>query len=122
MKDTGIGIEENKHHLIFQRFEKLDTFAQGTGLGLAICKAIMDAIGGEIGCNSVKDEGSTFWAWFPCEIEKARKKREPKELMVIEKPNKSDKNNNKINTQLNLFFNDDKNEDGSEGKSLPLWN
>ena len=67
--DTGIGIAEEKQKLIFKRFEKLDSFAQGTGLGLAICKAIIDALGGEIGLESVKGEGSTFWAYIPCETE-----------------------------------------------------
>ena len=69
VKDTGIGIDEDKRHLVFNRFEKFDTFAQGTGLGLAICNAIIDAIGGEIGFESTKDVGSTFWAWIPCEAE-----------------------------------------------------
>lgn len=67
--DTGIGIAPEKMHKIFTRFSKLDDFAQGTGLGTAICKAIVDAYGGEIGADSVVNEGSTFWAWVPCEAE-----------------------------------------------------
>lgn len=66
VEDTGIGIAESKHYLVFQRFEKLDDFAQGTGLGLSICKAIADATQGEIGFTSEEGRGSTFWAWFPC--------------------------------------------------------
>ncbi len=69
VKDTGIGIPEDKKHLIFQRFEKIDSFAQGTGLGLAICKAITERLDGEIGFDSTYGEGSTFWAWFPCKAE-----------------------------------------------------
>lgn len=65
--DTGIGIAPEKMSKIFTRFSKLNDFAQGTGLGTAICKAIVDAYGGKIGANSVVDEGSTFWAWIPCE-------------------------------------------------------
>lgn len=67
--DTGIGIAPEKMDKIFTRFSKLDDFAQGTGLGTAICKAIVDAYGGEIGADSVVNEGSTFWAWIPCEAE-----------------------------------------------------
>ena len=65
VKDTGIGIDDNQKHLIFKRFEKLDSFAQGTGLGLAICKAMTIAMNGKIGFDSQKDEGSKFWVWFP---------------------------------------------------------
>ena len=63
--DTGIGIDYDKQHLVFGRFEKLDSFAQGTGLGLAISKAIVETIGGKVGFSSKKDFGSTFWASFP---------------------------------------------------------
>src|SRR5574344_747666 len=66
VSDTGIGIPEEKQHRIFQRFEKLDNFAQGTGLGLSICKAIVDTCGGKIGFSSKENRGSTFWAWIPC--------------------------------------------------------
>lgn len=69
VEDTGIGISEEKQGRIFQRFEKLDDFAQGTGLGLSICKAIIDAIHGRIGFESQPGKGSTFWAWFACEAE-----------------------------------------------------
>ena len=61
VKDSGIGIPEEKKHRIFSRFEKLDTFAQGTGLGLSICKAIADATGGEVGFKSKANIGSEFW-------------------------------------------------------------
>ncbi len=67
VEDTGIGIPKEKQHLLFQRFAKLDDFAQGTGLGLAISKAIVDACGGKIGVESEVGHGSKFWAWIPCE-------------------------------------------------------
>lgn len=69
VEDTGIGIPSSKHHRIFYRFEKLDDFAQGTGLGLSICKAIIEAGKGKIGFTSDEGQGSTFWAWVPCEAE-----------------------------------------------------
>lgn len=80
VEDTGCGIPEKKQSKLFQRFAKLDYFTQGTGLGLAICKAITDAKNGKIGMTSKEGEGSTFWAWFPCEAEI----EEPEEEIVKE--------------------------------------
>ena len=69
VKDSGIGILDEKKNKVFHRFEKLDEFAQGTGLGLSICKAIAEAMGGNVGFESVYGEGSLFWALLPCEVE-----------------------------------------------------
>lgn len=66
VEDTGIGIEREKLDKVFERFEKLNDFAQGTGLGMSICKAILEAQGGSIGVESEVGQGTTFWAWFPC--------------------------------------------------------
>lgn len=67
VSDSGIGIADDRKHLIYQRFEKLNEFSQGTGLGLSICKAITEANGGEVGFESEEGKGSTFWSWIPCE-------------------------------------------------------
>lgn len=67
VEDTGIGIEAEKQDKVFERFYKLNDFAQGTGLGMSICRAIVEAQGGRIGLTSEHGKGSTFWAWFPCE-------------------------------------------------------
>lgn len=69
VEDTGIGIPEAKKSKLFQRFEKLDDFAQGTGLGLSISKAIAQNMGGKVGVESTVGKGSTFWAWLPCKAE-----------------------------------------------------
>ena len=69
VRDTGIGISDKNKKKIFNRFEKVDDFAQGTGLGLSICKAILEIVNGKIGFESELDEGSCFWAWIPCKIE-----------------------------------------------------
>ena len=66
VEDTGIGIEKEKLDKVFERFYKLNDFAQGTGLGMSICRAILEATGGRIGVESEVGKGSTFWAWFPC--------------------------------------------------------
>lgn len=68
VRDTGIGIEEDKKDKLFRRFEKLDEFAQGTGLGLSICKALAEACGGRVGFESEFGKGSLFWAILPCEV------------------------------------------------------
>lgn len=68
VKDTGIGISKEKLSKVFDRFEKLNDFAQGTGLGLPICKAIVEAQNGKIGVESTEGVGSTFWAWAPFEV------------------------------------------------------
>lgn len=68
VEDTGSGIPQELQSRVFGRFQKLNEFAQGTGLGLAISRAIIEAAGGEVGFTSTPDEGSTFWAWIPCEI------------------------------------------------------
>lgn len=69
VKDSGIGIADDKKGKVFQRFEKLDEFAQGTGLGLSICKAIAEAMGGKVGFESIYHEGSLFWVFLPCGVE-----------------------------------------------------
>ena len=69
VKDSGIGIPDEKKNKVFHRFEKLDEFAQGTGLGLSICKAIAETMGGNVGFESEYGKGSLFWALLPCEVE-----------------------------------------------------
>lgn len=65
VKDTGMGISEEKIKSIFDRFVKLNTFVQGTGLGLAICRMIVEKIGGEITAESKLNKGSTFRFTIP---------------------------------------------------------
>lgn len=64
--DTGIGIESEKVQKVFERFAKLNTFAQGTGLGLSICKTIIERLGGSISVTSEWGKGSTFTFTLPC--------------------------------------------------------
>ena len=63
--DTGKGIPADKQAQVFERFNKLDEFAQGTGLGLAICQIIIEHFGGYITLESKEGEGSTFIVTLP---------------------------------------------------------
>lgn len=69
IKDTGIGIEENKKEIIFERFRMTDEtmtrrFA-GAGLGLSISKNIITMLNGEIRVESAVGKGSTFYFTIP---------------------------------------------------------
>lgn len=64
--DTGCGIPQDKLPVIFERFEKVDSFTQGVGLGLPICKSIAECMGGSIGLTSEAGVGTTVWVTLPC--------------------------------------------------------
>lgn len=65
VEDTGIGIPKEKQKSVFERFNKLNEFAQGTGLGLAICQVIIQHFGGSIQLISEEGKGSCFTIKLP---------------------------------------------------------
>jgi signal transduction histidine kinase len=58
--DTGIGIPVDKAEIIFNRFEKLNSFEQGTGLGLHVCRLIAKTLHGEVRLDTSYTSGSRF--------------------------------------------------------------
>ncbi len=69
VRDTGIGIDTSKTHLVFERFAQADEGIRqkygGTGLGLSICKGFVELMGGEIWFESQPGQGATFWFTIP---------------------------------------------------------
>ncbi len=90
VKDTGIGISEEKMSTLFQDFTQADISSTrrygGLGLGLALCRNLTVLMGGDIWCESQLGIGSTFH--FTCRLEKnivkeKIEKRKLKEIVII---------------------------------------
>lgn len=58
--DTGCGIPPEAAEKVFERFYKIDPFAQGLGLGLSLCRLIVEKFGGEIRLDESYTEGARF--------------------------------------------------------------
>ena len=69
VRDTGIGIDENLKEQVFERFRQgellLTKQYEGAGLGLSISKAFVEMMGGQMGIETKKGSGSTFYFDIP---------------------------------------------------------
>jgi len=76
VRDTGIGIPEEMHDVIFERFRQVDDTNTrkygGTGLGLTISKNLIRLMGGEIRLSSENNQGTTFYVLFPLLLSKSK--------------------------------------------------
>src|SRR5919199_850622 len=67
--DNGIGIAQDKLHLLFRPFQQIDSSLarhhEGTGLGLALTKRLAELHGGTVSVKSQENQGSTFRVWLP---------------------------------------------------------
>jgi PAS domain S-box-containing protein len=87
VKDTGIGIPEDKKDVIFNRFTQADqsmtrSFA-GSGLGLAISKGFVELMNGKIWAESEVGKGSEFYftiPYKPVTLRKVMKQKRKKEI------------------------------------------
>ena len=85
--DTGIGIEEDKYDLIFNRFYQIPSEDKsgtvvGTGIGLHLCREFVKLHNGTISVRSQVGKGSTFTVSLPIEL--------PEIQEIISSPDKSD--------------------------------
>ncbi len=103
--DTGTGIEPEKLNRVFERFAKLNNYAQGTGLGLSICKTIVERLGGEISVSSIASKGSTFTFSLPYDADQDTSKL----LVQWEDTPNQDKPSKEISSEAftNEFYGDE---------------
>lgn len=80
VEDSGIGIPEEKHEVIFERFGQIENIYTrqfgGAGLGLPISKGIIELMGGKIQLESGANKGSKFYFYIPVQTSNAESQEE----------------------------------------------
>jgi hypothetical protein len=104
VKDTGIGIPQERQKTIFHRFVQVDIgdnrAYQGAGLGLSISEAYVEMLGGKIWVESEQGKGSKFYFTIPYNTV-------PKEIITIKNVNSLHEEENQIKNLKILIAEDD---------------
>jgi PAS domain S-box-containing protein len=128
--DSGIGIPQDKIHLLFQSFTQVDSSISrkygGTGLGLAISKQLVELMGGKMDVKSVEGKGTTFSFYIKSkivsadEVKKSAVSHEPEIIADFSQTKVLVCEDNEINQQVlkyildNLRIQSDLVEDGAQ--------
>ena len=65
IRDRGPGLTQEEQETLFTPFTQLNQLGSGHGLGLSIVRRIVEKLGGEVGVESERGEGATFWFTLP---------------------------------------------------------
>ena len=87
VRDTGVGVAEDKIKHLFDAFEQADTSITrkfgGTGLGLTIARQLANLMGGDVQVESVLGKGSCFTVTLPLVIDQARESQHRGQLLLL---------------------------------------
>lgn len=104
VKDNGIGIPKDKQEVIFDKFSQADLSTTrkfgGTGLGLTICKKLVAMMQGEIGVESTKGKGATFWFTIEVPLDGKKKHAIAKLPKSLEKKRVLVVDDHKVNVEI----------------------